>query len=195
MLFLTPLSCSLYQLGLTERLFLVVSPTVFVVAVVCCLGIVLCLLQTINEQLTTELEEQTLDLERKEKLVKLQIFQVKKLKRNLKDLVTSAKPIAIPNDHPILPTPPHHTHHSPRKERRPMPYVQSVSVLLGLVWVYCLGVLFGCTVLCTIFGCTVWVYCVVYCWGVLFWVYCFGDCVGVCIGVLFGCTGLGVLFW
>jgi len=129
------------------------------------LGIVLFLLQTINEQLTTELEEQTLDLERKEKLVKLQIFQVKKLKRNLKDLVTSAKPIAIPNDHPILPTPPHHTHHSPRKERRPMPYVQSVSVLLGLFWVYR-------------FGCAVWVF-----------------CLGVLCCVLLGCTVLGVLFW
>ena len=58
----------------------------------------------LNEKLNVELSEQQEDLERKEKLVKLQVFEVKRLKRQLKDLVTSAKPIAIPNEHPIVPT-------------------------------------------------------------------------------------------
>ena len=37
---------------------------------------------------------------RKEKLLKLQVLQVKRLKRQLKDLVRSAKPIALPSEAP-----------------------------------------------------------------------------------------------
>ena len=58
---------------------------------------------TSNKQL---LDEQQIDLERKEKLVKLQVFEVKRLKRQLKDLVHSSKPVNLPNEYPIVPTRP-----------------------------------------------------------------------------------------
>ena len=54
----------------------------------------------------TTIDEQQIDLERKEKLVKLQVFEVKRLKRQLKDLVHSSKPVNLPNEHPIVPTRP-----------------------------------------------------------------------------------------
>ena len=61
---------------------------------------------SMNEKLQHELDEQVEDLERKEKLVKLQVFEVKRLKRQLKDLVSSSKPIATPLEHPVIPTRP-----------------------------------------------------------------------------------------
>ena len=52
------------------------------------------------ERLQNQSDEQQEDLLRKEKLVKLQVLQVKRLKRQLKDLVRSATPIAVPVEVP-----------------------------------------------------------------------------------------------
>jgi len=84
-----------------------------------------------NDLLQNDLDEQQIDLERKEKLVKLQIFEVKRLKRQLKDLVNSSKPIHLPNEHPMInPTRPTKSLTSKKlkqKRGRPTPHLSSKS--------------------------------------------------------------------